>query len=281
MDNYVEIVEKAYKKLKANIFYDKTQLVLRNKLVEFERNDKFEERLVMIHKSIFEKDEILWENLSREIFESIDVQIFPKNLNEEKNSGNNHENNIIFNSSNERVDIEEGQYFIDMNVEGHIIGVLWVLLIGKELDSEIYKHSYGNRLNKNAKEEISFSPHLFEPYFQQYESWRDIALEHTKEILNENIDAVILSMDFKKYYYSLDINEEIMKKIFNEIEIIENKFVYERINNFIYKIIEEYSLKIISIKDKMIEEFKINKRNILPIGFLPSNIIANLVFKRF
>lgn len=75
MEEEIEIVQKVYKKLKANIFYDKTQLVLRNKLVEFESMNKFEETLENIYKAIFEKDEILLDNLSEKVLGSINVSV--------------------------------------------------------------------------------------------------------------------------------------------------------------------------------------------------------------
>jgi hypothetical protein len=75
VEEEIEIVQKVYKKLKANIFYDKTQLVLRNKLVEFESMNKFEETLENIYKAIFEKDEILLDNLSEKVLGSINVSV--------------------------------------------------------------------------------------------------------------------------------------------------------------------------------------------------------------
>lgn len=82
--------------------------------------------------------------------------------------------------------MKRAQYYIDMPVEGHILGALWVLTVGTRLDDSdkqtMYEHSYGNRLRKNLFNpdtgEISCSPYLFEPYFSQYESWRDKALSY-------------------------------------------------------------------------------------------------------
>ncbi|MBQ4170246.1 MAG: hypothetical protein II614_01415, partial [Ruminococcus sp.] len=80
--------------------------------------------------------------------------------------------------------LERAQYFISMPVIGHILGALWVLALGIYLDDQsdpdkmkMYEHSYGNRLRKNLRDgetgRITYSPYLFEPYFSQYESWRD------------------------------------------------------------------------------------------------------------
>ena len=58
------------------------------------------------------------------------------------------------------------QTFIDMPVEGHILGVVWIMLIGWQLDKE-YTNCYGNRIREKLYNELSgnvtFSPYLFEP----------------------------------------------------------------------------------------------------------------------
>ncbi|MGN0385169.1 MAG: hypothetical protein ACI4EX_04740 [Lachnospiraceae bacterium] len=105
------------------------------------------------------------------------------------------------------------QYFIDLPVEGHILGTLWILSIGLVLDKNsdennpngMYEHSYGNRLRRTlinkVSNDVTYSPSLFEPYFAQYESWRDYGLECAKERLDDKQDAIILTLDFKSFYY--------------------------------------------------------------------------------
>lgn len=93
-----------------------------------------------------------------------------------------------------------------MDVEGHILGVLWLLTIGWKLDRSLYDKSYGNRLRKLVIQEleeennISYSPYLFEPYFQQYESWRDAALEFAQNSINKDQDVVVFTMDFESFF---------------------------------------------------------------------------------
>ena len=66
------------------------------------------------------------------------------------------EGQIIFNADSEPVRMESAKYFINLPVAGHILGTLWVLIIGACLDGRddpehclMYEHSYGNRLRKN------------------------------------------------------------------------------------------------------------------------------------
>lgn len=123
--NYFDEVEKAYKKLKANIFFDKTQLPLRNKLVLFEGKNPHE-KLQGLKSALMTGEG--WDVYVQEVLNSIGVLIFPKKL--EPIDGDT----TIFNGDNAPIKMESPQYFIDMSVEGHILSTLWVLTVGMELD---------------------------------------------------------------------------------------------------------------------------------------------------
>lgn len=155
-----------------------------------------------------------------------------------------------------------------MDVRGHILGVLWLMLIGYHIDEKVYEHSYGNRIRKKLYNELSeqptYSPYLFEPYFEQYESWRDTAMDYACDNLKNNQDVVIITMDFKRFYYSVDINKDAFEQIFQDAfedidDNIEDKEFLVRLNDFLSALVEKYS----SLFD--VDEF--NGRRILPIGF--------------
>lgn len=259
----------AYKKLKSSLYYDKTQTILRDKLVSFETDceniDNYLEELTKIFL-----DEKARNDLFEDILSSISYYAFPKNLASEKTF-------IIRNYSKESIEVKDNQYFIDMDIRGHILGVLWLLLIGYQVDKNIYAHSYGNRIRKKMYNEISesptYSPYLFEPYFQQYESWRDTAMNEAMQHLHTEQDVVILTLDFKRFYYSIDITKNLFDGIyteevaFTEADCNELKSLHE----FIFCIIESYS--------RCFKDF--DGRNILPIGFLPSNVLANYALRNF
>lgn len=268
LDN--SLLKKAYKKLKSSVYFDKTQLVLRDLLVQYEGlNIDLDYVLEELWTSFKDKDK--WSKLTTDIMDSIDVLIYPKSLKLAPQS-------IIFNSVSDTIEIDALQYFINMDVRGHILGVLWLLMIGWQLDEKIYEHSYGNRIRKKLVNDMAngatYSPYLFEPYFEQYESWRDTALSDAKKCLNRNQDVVILTMDFRRFYYSVDMTEKVFNEILNTINIdSEDICLYERINYFIYQVIATYS--------KKYNDGKEDGLNILPIGFLPSNVLANWCLKNF
>lgn len=274
-------VQIAYKKLKAAIYFDKTQLPLRDKLVLFEGPD-MERKLSELCDALFNGSG--WEAYSENILTQIGVLTYPKKLKLlEKDTA-------IFNANNIPIELQKPQHFIDLPVEGHILSVLWILSVGMVLDcsnsesdlSGMYEHSYGNRLRKGLLNEethdVTYAPTLFEPYFKQYESWRDFALEKAKDQLNDNQDALILTLDFQSFYYSLHFEEEDFSKYLDRLNTVEEW--HRRVNHFVYQVLQRYS----DVLRAMIgegSELTIKARTVLPLGFLPSNILANWAMTPF
>lgn len=179
------LIQKAFKKLKSNIYYDKTNLPLRDKIVSFESDygENLDEYLNEMYFDLLEGDE-RWNDLSEKILSSIRCIILPKSLKK-----NDQCTKVItnFNTTNTN-EVDKYQAFIDMDIEGHIFGVLWLIFIGWKLDEELHC-CYGNRIRSKLRnefsEKITFSPYLFEPYYEKYESWRDTALQLAETHLNK------------------------------------------------------------------------------------------------
>lgn len=272
-----EQIKRAYKKLKASVYYDKTQVVLRNDIVIYESkgieniDSEFSELSKMINSS-----SDLWDKYEQKILSSIKALTFPKKLKENIDT-------IIINNSNTDIYVSEEQYFIQMDIKGHLLGVLWILYIGKYIDADIYECSYGNRLNEKLVSEgngmVKFSNNLFKPYFTQYESWRDYGLEKAQQHLKSSKDVVILTMDFKKFFYSVHFEENMFEDFFSlylekagEYEKYEQSNIVKRLNDFVYNVLTTYS---------SLFKMKYEQRVFLPIGFLPSNILSNQYLKIF
>ena len=259
----------AYKKLKSSLYYDKTQTILRDKLVSFEAENKNIDAYLEKLTDTF-LDEETRKEMFEEILSSISYYVFPKKVVQEKTD-------IIKNYTKKNIGIEDNQYFIKMDIRGHILGVLWLLLIGYRVDRNMYTHSYGNRIRKKMYNEFSeaptYSPYLFEPYFQQYEGWRDTAMNEAMQHMHAGQDVVVLTLDFKRFYYSVDITKELFDGIYvEEIESIEEDCDELRaLHYYMFQIIEKYSASCIEFEE----------RNILPIGFLPSNVLANYALRNF
>lgn len=305
-----DLVKKAYKKLKCNVYFDKTQLLLRQQIVEFE-DGEIDVKLDRIYDALVNGGEE-WDTLQEKILERISYKAFPKSLaapkrKEKQNESGKRQEGVLLvtNRVPEETEIEKLQYFINMDVEGHILGVLWLLAIGWRLDSSSYDKSYGNRLRKLVIQEleeennISYSPYLFEPYFQQYESWRDSALELAQNSINKNQDVIVFTMDFERFFYNVDLSESAFQKILEDVGQLKEQdektgdedsgntdsegtqegdtkdtsvIFEERLNSFVQEVIFKFS---------GLFSDKYQGRKFLPIGFLPSNVLANWCLKRF
>lgn len=280
MDN-LDRVRIAYKKFKASLYFDKTQLPLRDRMVLFER-EGIEEKLHELCGALM--DGTSWEKYEQRILDQIGVLLYPKNLKPIA------DNTAIFNSDNIPIEMDKPQYFIDLPVEGHILGALWVLSIGTVLDKNqseddpggMYEHSYGNRLRKTLinKEsgDITYSPGLFEPYFTQYESWRDYGLEKAQERLNDKQDAIILTLDFQSFYYSVHLEETHFQLFLDQVK--DRLPWHDRVNSFVFHTICRYSA-VLRTAIGSESPLDIGQRNILPIGFAPSSILSNWVLTPF
>ena len=267
------------------MFFDKTQLPLRDQLVLYE--DHIEEKLSKLEQAlVFGVD---WDETEKDILNSIGVLVYPKKLRSVD------DDMAIFNSDSIAIEMDKPQYFIDLAPAGQLLGVLWILEFGAVLDRNagedsegMYPHSYGNRLRKNLINEktnsYTYAPGLFEPYFSQYQSWRDNALDYAKGRLNDKQDALILTLDFKSFFYSVDIQRSMFDGFIALIEKMPEKQNHigwlKRLNDFVFRVIERYSQELRNVHADN-DDLNLGKRNVLPIGFFPSNILSNVVLTPF
>ena len=289
-------LKSAYRKYKTHIYYDNHGAIQRCQLADFER--EMFSNLSNEESSFFDEDKInkFFVNLSRkvlddnldEFLEDLNVIAFPKKMKPI-------ESNVISNYDEASMDINQIHYFIDLPIEAQILGVLWILRCGYVLDDRLYKNCYGNRLNKHLLNEFKendiwhnwhfsnkFSPFLFEPYYKNYQSWRDNALDSVKNLLENDKNAIMISLDFKNYYYSSSIDFDLLRKDIKDGERLIHKNYpskdkididyYEDVNDiltdFIQKVFEKYY-------EKFNIQYDEDNLPFIPLGFLPSMIIAN------
>ena len=53
---YCSLLQQAYKKLKSSVFFDKTQLILRDKIVEYEVSSEFDSQFEKLSKRMESED---------------------------------------------------------------------------------------------------------------------------------------------------------------------------------------------------------------------------------
>ena len=296
MELTIEKIKLAYSKLKTYIYYDNSELFLREKLVEFETDtiksdfnlnwqvsQLYSDKTENIFDIFTKKDKNISDNLEfkfnkilhelnnfdenseffKYLFESVDVNFFPKKIHSPQEDENFITNKKIFNS----YELEKITAFINIPIELHIISVLWINEYGFKFDAELPKECKGNRLllNKDKTSVINNSS-LFKPYFTQYQKWRDESIIVAQNLLNEEKNALFINLDIKDYFHSCRID---LDKYFES----ENS---NSVNTILKKIHTKYSEKISKFY-KFPKDFssELDKKSLLPIGLLSSYVIAN------
>lgn len=271
-------IRKAYKKFKSTTYFDRTNAPVREQIIHFESSPDWrtisdpEECFQKMAKALLSADESEWKRYQDNIVQKIQAFCYPKKLKVEK------EPRFYTTAKQRTACVERLQYMINMPVEGHILGTLWILLFGYQIDQNLYERAYGNRIRKTLYNELTdgptYSPHLFEPYFQQYQSWRDTALEDAQKCVQQDCDVVVFTLDLASYYYSLDVTPDVMEQVLCEIEKPEwQEPLATRLSLFIAEVCRVYA--------RRLPKSECEGRAVLPIGFLPSNILGNWFLNRF
>jgi len=267
----LDLVKIAFRKLKAHVYFDKTTLPLRDKVVAFEMASDFEEKLIAI-ATAYDSTTLMEESsFMVDIISSISALPFPKKM---KPTERGEEAVISVGNPKEKAVISELQYFIDMDVSGHILGILWILAFGKRLDEMCFEKARGNRLRPsliwNNEGEVIPTPALFEPYFAQYSLWRDGGLSCAEDLLSKGHDALILTLDLKKFYYKAGLTKDTFDTLINTEDSIRDRFLHSAI----FTIMQKYT--------EVLKRKKVDHNGIvLPIGFLPSAVLSNWCLAKF
>ena len=109
-------------------------------------------------------------------------------------------------------------------------------------------------------------------------------MDYAKGRLNDKQDALILTLDFKSFFYSVDIQRSMFDhfvEILDQIPETHNHIEWlKRLNDYVFRVIVRYSQELRKIHVNN-DNLSLGNRNILPIGFFPSNILSNVVLTPF
>ena len=261
-----EQIRAAYKKTKSYVFYDKNLYHIRDAIAELESEgtDRLEQMLDQLEITIG----------NGEYIEKFDVDVIatPKKVtalskktrdrapitdNESINAIN-----ILSNLPND-YEVSEIQYYIDLPLRWFVLGTLWVMRVGSKLDESLPDCNYGNRVKPNTSN--SWSPYLFKSYPHQYSQWQDGAIKQVEKCLEDSRSCVFISTDLSKFYYNVNYID-LKYDVESRIECLEPMDQY--LTDAVFRIIDEYN------------QLFCEKKN-LPIGFPPSNVLANIYMSGF
>lgn len=229
-------IKLAYYKLKNHVYYDNSELHLREKIVLFETNNlqiESKKKTEIVEKNLTKKFNNLHKALNNykdkaayfsELLDEISLLYFPKKIKDE-----NQESNFITNQrTSSEYKVDKLITFINLPIELHIISVLWINKYGYKFDLELLDVCKGNRLILNKDNtDVTKSSGIFKPYFTQYQKWRDKSIEAAEHLLVNNKNALFINLDIKEYFDSCAINldeyfenkecsiNQVMRRIFN------------------------------------------------------------------
>ena len=199
-------VETAYRKLKSYVYYDKTDLRLRERLAKFECSEKFQANLKSVLAVADAKSPVL-DKRFKQWLSQIAYRVVPKKL-FAKTAGDEGAGKFITNvTSATAIEVETVNYFFDGPIELHLISVLWLMREGRYLDAEFLPECCGSRLSPKLQSGDDDSLQLFKKYHEQYSRWRDMGIRKAKQLLvEERRNVAILGLDLKEYFYRVDLD---------------------------------------------------------------------------
>ena len=244
-------VEDAFIKLKNYYYYEKTDIVTRNNILNWDIS-KTKELTNQINSF---SDEI------HSLLNKIKLTFYPKEFEENNNKQDqNYYSNI---NINKLPKVTNFLIFIDAPIEIHIISTLWAIKIGPKLDERLGPHCYGNRIFSSAIR----GRQLFKKYQSDYKKWWKNALKISQERLEQKNNVSILTFDIKSYYHSIELN---FIKLYKSIDLVVDDSNFYKIFK---KIHESYKIQLQLINHPDVT----SNSNLfpIPIGLLSSAIIAN------
>ncbi len=307
-------VIQAYKKLKQFVYYEKSNLYLREKLARFEIDDtegtlqiRLKNVYSVLHSSNPNKNQrfIDW-------LEKIRYLVVPKSNVRSIDTGNDGEDRLdIVDSTESKGDIDRGtkdkdepkcisnrhpdksyaidnvNFFFDGPIELYIICVLWIMEEGFLLDhllDEPEMVCYGSRLDKCLGNNDD-STKLFRNYHPLYSNWRDNGISKAQSLLSQDRKSVIIvGLDIEKFFYNVDVD---FTKLKNIIATLRTAALDESCSkntdtcgliDLVNAIHEAYS----EVAKVDIETFyNVEFAGLLPIGLPSSPIFANWYLKEF
>ncbi len=203
-------LDKAYRKLKSLVYYDKTDLRLRARLAAFECAEDFEARLEVV-RDVLNSESPSKSRRFKGWLKDIGFRVVPKKLSasprDEAMSAPEHGRLITNVTTTKVIEVEKVNYFFDGAIELHLIAVLWVMTDGKQLDAQLAPECCGSRLSNKLNRVTDESLELFTKYHEQYARWRDTGIRKAKQLLvDEQRNVAILGLDIQEYFYRINVD---------------------------------------------------------------------------
>ena len=277
-------IETAYRKLKSYVYYDKTDLRLRERLAKFECSPQFLDQLKAV-REVADSDTPSKDSRFKKWLTAIGFRVVPKKLKALRaedaaiaGDGGKFITNV---TSVDAIEVETVNYFFDGPIELHLIAVLWLMREGHHLDEKLLPECCGSRLSPRLRDEDDDSLQLFTKYHEQYSRWRDSGIKKAKQLLVEEGKSVaILGLDLQEYYYRVDIDFDEVGAALEAAMDADMSSGEKSLLACIEAICKTYRRRIAPLLSKTHSEIKESTLG-LPIGLCSSVVLANWYLQDF
>jgi hypothetical protein len=283
-----EFVRIAYKKLKQTVYYDKSQLVLRKRLAEFECSVEFEQRLEVVAR-VISSDAAARSKEFLEWLEEINFDLVPKGVEGRSKSEKDAGTFVTNLTSAKKYTVKKVNYLFNGPIELHLLDVLWLMTEGKEYDQILSAHSMGSRLHDFVGKDDDRSAYLFKKYHELYSKWRDDGIKTARHMLTEKGQSVcMLGLDIQEYYYRIRVNwtelRDQVNRAYSTDTLVRQFEQREIIGGGLFDCVEaicrKYHQKVKSLLIFTHDDLP-SEATCLPIGLCSSPVIANWYLKGF
>lgn len=271
---YDDIIESAYKKFRTKVYYENTLLYLKQKLYDFDNNEKDNTSNVInrVHEilNIYEKDKKAFDE---KIAKEVEILIYPKKIIEERKNSDDD------NTEESECYIESTMPVINCPIEYYVIDMIVCMYLVKEIEyfrEPEKRNSYTYSINENffnESSELEFnikSKLMFNSYSYGYSKWYNNAKKVIMENIGKNVPVIVFKADYNSFYFNNGIS-------FKEPQFRDLSEDCKRFLNILKDIIEVYTKK---LKSTLIN-LGCALEYCVPVGFSSSLILAELMTKKF
>lgn len=271
---YDDIIESAYKKFRTKVYYENTLLYLKQKLYDFDNNEKDNTSNVInrVHEilNIYEKDKKAFDE---KIAKEVEILIYPKKIIEERKNSDDD------NTEESECYIESTMPVINCPIEYYVIDMIVCMYLVKEIEyfrEPEKRNSYTYSINENffnESSELEFnikSKLMFNSYSYGYSKWYNNAKKVIMENIGKNVPVIVFKADYNSFYFNNGIS-------FKEPQFRDLSEDCKCFLNILKNIIRVYTKK---LKSTLIN-LSYALEYCVPVGFSSSLILAELMTKKF
>ncbi|RUL59595.1 RNA-directed DNA polymerase [Prevotella koreensis] len=265
------ILKTAFRKLLTATYFDKTDMVMRYRVATFAKKISSKNEEKRIFNNLLSVAKGNNDNILNSWLDEMELSFYPKKV---SNNNKNIDNHVITNIPPHIMKVEKLLVKANIPVELCILDVAWLLLYGFKVDSKLYSHSYGNRMDlTHNNSRVRNGNALFIKYHGQYKKWWGNGIKEANKHIKNKENITIINFDISNCYHSIDFD---FNEFFSYYDKYwpDDKLSENMLTKAIVKVYQRY-WEIVQETD--IDVFKGNndEKRTLPLTLMSAHVLAN------